>query len=69
MVTNANAKPTRRPIGMELVEITPILLGGDPIEAKNKMWLTRQQHFEFVRHWNKVISDIRHDKFAEIKPR
>jgi len=44
---------------MELVEITPVIVGGDPIDLNNKTWLTRRQHFEVVRYWNRVISDLR----------
>jgi hypothetical protein len=47
---------------MEIVEITPIILGGDPVDPQNKTMITRQQHFEFVRHWNRVISDLRNRK-------
>jgi hypothetical protein len=45
--------------GMQLVEITPIIVGGDPTDPQNKTWVTRQQHFEMVRFWNRVISDLR----------
>jgi len=45
--------------GMQLVEITPIILGGDPTDPQNKTWVSRQQHFEMVRYWNRVISDLR----------
>ncbi len=45
--------------GMELVEIKPIIVGGDPTDPKNKTWVTRQQHFELVRFWNRIISDLR----------
>ena len=48
-----------RPRGMELVEIKPIIVGGDPIDPQNKAWVTRQQHFELVRFWNRVIGDLR----------
>ncbi len=48
-----------RPRGMELVEIKPIIVGGDPIDPQNKTWVTRQQHFELVRFWNRVIGDLR----------
>jgi hypothetical protein len=51
-----------RPKGMELFEITPIMLGGHPTDPQNKIWLTRQQHFEIVRYWNHVIRD--HSKVA-----
>lgn len=36
--------------------------GGDqahPTDPKNKTWVTRQQHFELVRFWNRIISDLR----------
>jgi hypothetical protein len=52
-------RPDIRPRGMELVEITPIIVGGDPTDPQNKTWVTRQQHFEMVRYWNRVISDHR----------
>jgi hypothetical protein len=48
-----------RPRGMELVEIKPVIVGGDPADPQNKTWVTRQQHFEMVRYWNRVISDHR----------
>lgn len=48
-----------RPRGMQLVEIKPIIVGGDPADPQNKSWVTRQQHFEMVRYWNRVISDLR----------
>lgn len=51
-----------RPRGMELVEIKPIILGGDPADPQNKTWVTRQQHFEFVRYWNRTISELRTQK-------
>lgn len=44
---------------MELVEIKPVILGGDPIDPQNKAWITRQKHFEYVRYWNGLISDLR----------
>lgn len=59
MTGGAKAGQGGRPVGMELVELKPVILGGDPKDPKNKAWLTRQQHFEFVRYWNKIISDLR----------
>jgi hypothetical protein len=44
---------------MELVEITPVVLGGDPTDPQNKAWVTRQQHVEMARYWNRIISDLR----------
>ncbi|QKL02859.1 hypothetical protein GEV39_16340 [Pseudomonas sp. NY5710] len=48
-----------RPKGMELFEIKPAIVGGDPINPENKTWLTRQQHFEAVRYWNRIITSLR----------
>lgn len=48
--------------GLELFEITPILVGGSPIDPQNKIWLTRQQHFEAVRYWNEIIKELRGGK-------
>lgn len=45
--------------GMELIEIKPVILGGDPLDPHNKTWLTRAQHIETVRYWNKVIEKMR----------
>ncbi|TPM34476.1 hypothetical protein [Mesorhizobium sp. B2-3-5] len=48
-----------RPKGMELFEITPIIVGGDPVSLENKTWLTRQEHFEAVRYRNRAIRILR----------
>jgi SMI1 / KNR4 family (SUKH-1) len=44
---------------MEITEIKPVILGGDPIDPENKMTVTRRQHFELVRYWNGLISQLR----------
>jgi hypothetical protein len=54
-----NTRIDARPRGMELVEITPTIVGGNPTDPQNKSWVTRQQHFELVRYWNRVIRDLR----------
>lgn len=51
-----------RPKGMELFEIKPAIVGGDPTTPENKTWLTRQQHFEAVRYWNRIISSLRNER-------
>lgn len=63
MIMDAQQKRAR-PFGMELFEITPTILGGDPVDPKNKAWLTRLQHFEAVRYWNRVIRELRERKPA-----
>lgn len=45
--------------GMEIFEIQPVLLGGDPVDPKNKAVLTRQQHIEAVRYWNSMIQKMK----------
>ncbi len=49
----------RRLAGLEIFEITPVILGGSPTDPQNKTTLTRAQHIEAVRYWNKIIKDIR----------
>lgn len=51
-----------RPVSMELSEITPVILGGSPTDPKNKVWLTRKQHIESVRFWNRKIHEIKQRK-------
>jgi len=48
----------RRP-GVVLFEVKPVMLGGDPGDPANKVWLTLEQHFKAVRYWNKVIGQVR----------
>lgn len=48
-----------RPLGMELFDVMPIILGGNPTDPSNKVWLTRQQHIEAVRYWNKIVHDLK----------
>lgn len=47
---------------MELFDIKPVMLGGDPTDAANKTLLTREQHIQAVRYWNKVIRDLRNQQ-------
>ncbi len=56
-----NKSPTlpKHTIGMELFEIKPVMLGGHPTDPKNTVWLTREQHIQAVRFWNKTISEHR----------
>jgi hypothetical protein len=46
-------------LGKEIIEITPVILGGSPTDPENKAVVTRQQHIEAARYWNKIISDLR----------
>ncbi|RDH42205.1 hypothetical protein [Zooshikella ganghwensis] len=48
--------------GMEIFEITPIILGGSPTDPTNKTVLSRRQHIEACRYWNKKIQELRRQK-------
>jgi hypothetical protein len=56
------AIPANRPQGMEIFEIQPIILGGSPTDPANKTFLTRKEHIQAVRYWNKIIKDFRKHK-------
>jgi hypothetical protein len=64
-MSNSNERGKQaRPKGMELFELTPVMLGGDAVDPRNKTWLTRQQHCEAVRYWNRVIRQLREQSKA-----
>jgi len=42
-------------VGKEIFEITPVILGGDPADPKNKAFLTRSEHLQAVRYWNGIL--------------
>jgi len=44
--------------GMEVIEITPVILGGDPADPDNRCLVNREQHFEVVRYWNGIIAEL-----------
>ncbi|TPM45402.1 hypothetical protein FJ951_16260 [Mesorhizobium sp. B2-2-3] len=60
--TNSRSK------GMELFDVKPIAVGGDPVSLEDKIWLTRQEHFEAVRFWNRTI-EIQRKTALEKAPR
>ena len=49
----------REAIAMELFDITPVILGGNSTDPANKILLTREQHIQAVRYWNRIIRDLR----------
>lgn len=49
-------------VGKEIFEIKPVILGGSPTDPANKAVLTRVQHIEAVRYWNRVIKQARHER-------
>jgi hypothetical protein len=46
-------------VGKEVFEIQPVIFGGSPTDPGNKAILTRPQHIEAVRYWNKVVRELR----------
>lgn len=61
-MTDEVGKGKVSPDQCELFYVTPLLLGGDPDDPKNRVWLTRAQHIEAVRYWNGILADLRSDK-------
>ncbi len=53
-----------RSFGNEIFDIKPLALGGDPLDPANKLILTRAEHIEAVRYWNRVIADLRKSNFG-----
>jgi len=54
-----HSRNNKRPRGVELFFITPIIVGGNPNSADNIAYLSRRQHIEAVRYWNKTINNLR----------
>jgi hypothetical protein len=52
----------KRALGMELVEVKPVILGGDPVDPSNKAWVTRRQHIDLCRYWNRKIRQLRDER-------
>jgi hypothetical protein len=51
--------PNPDAVGMEVHEVHPIGLGGDPTDQKNKVLVPVQKHVELVSFWNKTFHAIR----------
>jgi hypothetical protein len=45
--------------GKEILHIKPIVLGGSPTDPKNVTAVTRSQHIQACRYWNKIIKELR----------
>ncbi|TXT35409.1 MAG: hypothetical protein FD138_1368 [Planctomycetota bacterium] len=45
--------------GKEVFELTPVILGGSPIDPANKVLLDREEHMKAVVYWNRVIKELR----------
>lgn len=46
----------------ELIELKPIIFGGDPNDTNNKLTVSRKEHIEYVKYWNSIIDNIRKEK-------
>lgn len=60
MTKNQNLRKDTLPesAGKEIFEIQPIILGGSPVDPGNKAVLSRDEHIEAVRYWNKVLAPL-----------
>ncbi len=47
--------------GKEVFEITPVILGGSPTDPANKVLLSRKEHVDAVRYWNRLIRKLREE--------
>lgn len=65
-LTRKKGDPTTR--GLEICEITPVILGGSPTDPDNKTLLTREQHFEVVRYWNRVLANLQRQGKVDKSP-
>jgi hypothetical protein len=45
--------------GMQLHEIHPVKLGGDPFSIANRIAITLDQHAAFTVWWNRLLRDLR----------
>ncbi|OPZ92144.1 MAG: hypothetical protein BWY74_01737 [Firmicutes bacterium ADurb.Bin419] len=45
--------------GLQIHEIEPIKLGGNPTDISNKAFLPREKHAKVVVWWNKKIREVR----------
>ena len=46
----------------EIIEIKPVIFGGDPNDINNKKIVNRKEHIEYVKYWNSIIREIRNKK-------
>jgi ABC-type glycerol-3-phosphate transport system substrate-binding protein len=54
-----NQPKHQRSRGEELHFIRPIILGGNPEDEDNVTFLSRPQHIQAVRYWNKILNDLK----------
>lgn len=54
------SKQEERPLNGEIIEVKPAIFGGSPTDPQNKVLVTREQHFEYVRYWNKIFRHLKH---------
>lgn len=47
--------------GMEVFEVTPVILGGSPTDPSNKVLLNREDHIRAVVYWNRIIKRLREE--------
>jgi hypothetical protein len=57
--SNKSADANRAAVGMEVHEKHPIVFGGNPADAGNKVLVPVAKHAELCRFWNKAYRDAR----------
>ena len=54
--------------GFEIVEVKPVLLGGDASAIENKRAIDRETHRELVRFWAKTPDHVKRFELPECEP-
>ena len=65
--SNAGRQPEHR--GKEVFDIQPIILGGDPIDSRNKCILSRDEHIRAVVYWNRIVREARLSGLTRVIPK
>lgn len=63
---SADANPET--LGLEVHEIHPVCLGGDPVSPKNKAYVPLAKHAELAAYWNKVYARQRGGDVGSPRP-
>lgn len=56
--TGESAEANPETLGLEVHEVHPICLGGDPVSPKNKAFVPPAKHAELAVYWNKVYARL-----------
>jgi hypothetical protein len=42
--------------------VKPIVFGGNPSAGENMIWISHEDHVQLVNYWNKVYSEVKHNR-------